>query len=78
MTRVRAIRPDLDTNLLDGNTQGMGLIVLEAALALAVLIFLIWWTMFSGRQDGELHDEEARDTAAPQPADRGGTRNDKG
>lgn len=35
----------------------MGLIVLEAALALAVLVFLIWWTMFSGRSEGEWHDE---------------------
>lgn len=35
----------------------MGLIVLEAALALAVLIFLIWWTMFSGRRQGEWHDD---------------------
>lgn len=68
----------------------MGLIVLEAALALAVLVFLIWWTMFSGRREGELH-EEASDTRpggeggspgaasqADQPAERGGTRNDIG
>jgi hypothetical protein len=46
-------------NFLNGNTQGMGLIVLEAALALAVLVFLIWWTMFSGRRGGEWHDEGA-------------------
>lgn len=89
MTRVRAIRPDRDTNF-DGNTQGMGLIVLEAALALAVLIFLIWWTMFSGRRDGELHDESVDalpggEASSPgtsgkpaQPAERGGTRKDIG
>ena len=93
MTPVRAIRPDRDTkNFLDGNTQGMGLIVLEAALALAVLVFLIWWTMFSGRRDGELHGadpDEAPggdggdgaggvDGQAAQPPERGGTRKDIG
>lgn len=73
----------------------MGLIVLEAALALAVLTFLIWWTMFSGRRDGEWHDDAAgpaedgaqageQDDGEPkegepvQPAERGGTRKDKG
>ncbi len=67
--------------LLDGNTQGMGLIVLEAALALAVLVFLIWWTMFSGRRGGEWHDEgadQAPEQAPDQPAERGGTRKDIG
>ena len=76
MEAVRAIRPDRDTNALDGNTQDMGLIVLEAALALAVLIFVIWWTMFSGRRGGELHDDAA--DAPTQPPERGGTRNDIG
>lgn len=32
----------------------MGLILLEALLALAVLVLIVWWTMFSGRQRGEL------------------------
>ncbi len=91
MTTVRAIRPDRDNNFLDGNTQGMGLIVLEAALALAVLIFLIWWTMFSGRRGGEWHDDasdgtpgepapgsEAQQGPPAQPPERGGTRKDIG
>jgi len=72
MTRVRArrlawlVRPGRDTNhFFDGNTQGMGLIVLEAALALAVLVFLIWWTMFSRRRGGEWHD----DAPGPAPGD---------
>jgi hypothetical protein len=69
----------------------MGLIVLEAALALAVLVFLIWWTMFSGRRGGEWHDDAADGGAGPaadpaqsgepradQPAERGGTRKDPG
>ena len=54
-------------NFLDGNTQGMGLIVLEAALALAVLVFLIWWTMFSGRRGGEWHDEAPGSTPGEAP-----------
>ena len=31
----------------------MTLILLEALLALAVLILIVWWTMFSGRPKGE-------------------------
>jgi len=28
-------------------------ILLEALLALAVLVLIVWWTMFSGRRKGE-------------------------
>ncbi len=31
----------------------MGVIVLEALGALGLLIFIVWWTMFSGRKRGE-------------------------
>jgi hypothetical protein len=31
----------------------MLLILLEALLALGVLILIVWWTMFSGRPKGE-------------------------
>lgn len=31
----------------------MGLILLEALGALVLLIFIVWWTMFSGRRRGE-------------------------
>ena len=41
----------------------MGLILLEALGALALLVFIVWWTMFSGRKGGEI-DEEA-DEARP-------------
>ena len=37
----------------------MWLIVLEALGALGVLVFLVWWTMFSGRQHGEIVDDPA-------------------
>jgi hypothetical protein len=32
----------------------MLLILLEALLALALLVLIVWWTMFSGRPRGEL------------------------
>lgn len=47
----------------------MWLIVLEAAAALAVLVGLVWWTMFSGRRQGELPDQDE---------DRGGNKKLKG
>lgn len=36
----------------------MGLILLEALLALVVLLAIVWWTMFSGRDKGELKSEK--------------------
>ena len=35
----------------------MTLLLLEALGALLILVFIIWWTMFSGRKNGELKDE---------------------
>ena len=32
----------------------MVLLLLEALGALLLLVFIVWWTMFSGRQKGEL------------------------
>ena len=31
----------------------MLLILLEALLALVLLVLIVWWTMFSGRKNGE-------------------------
>ncbi|MFC7435236.1 hypothetical protein ACFQNJ_12035 [Hydrogenophaga bisanensis] len=36
---------------------GMTLLLLEALGAFLLLIFIVWWTMFSGRKNGELRDE---------------------
>ena len=36
----------------------MLLILLEALLALAVLVLIVWWTMFSGRPGGEVPSDE--------------------
>ena len=43
----------------------MALLLLEALGALLLLVFIVWWTMFSGREKGELKGESAR--AAPDP-----------
>ncbi|OGB01393.1 MAG: hypothetical protein A3E79_12040 [Burkholderiales bacterium RIFCSPHIGHO2_12_FULL_61_11] len=32
----------------------MTLLLLEALGALLLLVFIVWWTMFSGRKKGEL------------------------
>jgi hypothetical protein len=36
----------------------MLLILLEALLALLVLVGIVWWTMFAGRNKGELPPED--------------------
>ena len=32
----------------------MSLLILEALGALVLLVLIVWWTMFSGRKNGEL------------------------
>jgi hypothetical protein len=39
----------------------MTLLLLEALLALALLVFIVWWTMFSGRPKGERRDQQPPD-----------------
>ncbi len=41
----------------------MGLILLEAMGALLLLVLIVWWTMFSGRKNGELPAVDPADTA---------------
>jgi hypothetical protein len=36
----------------------MMLILLEALGAGVILVLIVWWTMFSGRRNGERKDEE--------------------
>jgi hypothetical protein len=37
----------------------MLLILLEALFALALFVFIVWWTMFAGRKKGErVRDDE--------------------
>ena len=35
----------------------MWLLIAEALIALLMLVFIVWWTMFSGRRRGELRSE---------------------
>jgi len=51
----------------------MGLILLEALLALVVLALIVWWTMFSGRKRGELTPPD-KDSDPPAPWAQGGIR----
>lgn len=44
----------------------MVLLLLEAFAALMILVLIVWWTMFSGRKDGE-PVIEAKDTDSSKP-----------
>lgn len=35
----------------------MWLLIVEALLALALLLGIVWWTMFAGRRRGEPEDD---------------------
>ena len=37
----------------------MALLLLEALGALLLLVFIVWWTMFSGREKGEIKKKTA-------------------
>jgi hypothetical protein len=50
----------------------MLLILLEALLALALLVLIVWWTMFSGRPGGEPPTPEAPPSPDHAKADTGG------
>lgn len=44
----------------------MTVFLLEALGALLLLVFIVWWTMFSGRKKGELKGEPAPPAAEPE------------
>lgn len=44
----------------------MGVILLEALAALVILVFIVWWTMFSGRPKGEPPTREQTLKAPPE------------
>lgn len=50
----------------------MGLLILEALGALALLLFVVWWTMFHGRRRGEREDEREAGREAGRKAGRRG------
>ncbi|WP_180682977.1 hypothetical protein [Tepidicella baoligensis] len=43
----------------------MTLLLLEMLGALLIFLFIIWWTMFSGRKKGELPEDVEREKAPP-------------
>ncbi len=47
----------------------MALLLLEALGALLILVFIVWWTMFSGRSKGELKGDDRRDAPPEKPGD---------
>lgn len=47
----------------------MGWLLLEALAALGVLVFIVWWTMFSGRRGGERPTEAGPPEASPDGRD---------
>ncbi len=48
----------------------MAVFLLEALLALVILIGIVWWTMFSGRHKGELPPPQAPAAADPKDSDK--------
>ena len=44
-------QPEIEVNDMD-------LLLLEALGALALFVFIIWWTMFSGRKGGERQQDQ--------------------
>ena len=47
----------------------MTLLLLEALGALLLLVFIVWWTMFSGREKGELKRDAEKPAATPEKGD---------
>ena len=56
-TRIAAA-PHRPTSPEKDKTAPMDVILLEALAAMVLLLFIVWWTMFSGRKRGERHDDE--------------------
>lgn len=50
-----------------GYPAAMWILLLEALGALALLVFIVWWTMFSGRRQGERHPKDSPDDHLPRP-----------
>ena len=55
----------------------MALLLLEALGAGLILIGIIWWTMFSGRKNGEIVDPHSPPDASTPETRLGGEKSDK-
>lgn len=67
-----ASMPTIDSPLSSRNRaaadlmeMAMFLLLLEALGALLLLVFIVWWTMFSGRPKGERPDTEKEEGGSP-------------
>jgi hypothetical protein len=54
----------------------MWLLIVEALAALALLVFIVWWTMFAGRRRGERTPEPPNSGKAGEPAGEPPSRSD--
>jgi len=66
-TKAEANRPTPPRAWVARHNAPMWLLVIEALLALAILIFIVWWTMFSGRRKGELQHNSPPQEPRPKP-----------
>jgi hypothetical protein len=57
--------PKMATSQPTQRKRPMTLILLEALGAGLIFVAIVWWTMFSGRKNGELPDSDAKDDKAP-------------
>lgn len=75
MKVLAIIAPDLNALFTVPSRPPMTLLLLEALLALVIFVFIVWWTMFSGRPKGEMRSQESEratdpDSPGKPPADR--------
>jgi len=40
----------------------MWILMVEAGVALFLLVFIVWWTMFAGRKDVDRKDDDSGDS----------------
>ena len=67
--RAWRVANDLNVKTALGKRHRMALLLLEALGALLIFIFIVWWTMFSGRKNGEPIDHNTTEDAAKQDAE---------
>ena len=59
--------PTINATTTGASNHPMTLIILEALGAGVLLVGIVWWTMFSGRKNGELPPAPADDEMPPKP-----------
>ena len=55
---TKSVPPIMKIFLANRKKIDMILLLLEALAALLILVFIVWWTMFSGRKGGEIKPDE--------------------